>query len=301
MDLDRANAFFSFVEEREQIRLRKEMDLPYPWTKDLILRDYKFTNVHRHHDRTSRELRNQFYDKHRGASSETCLMNAATYRYFGTHEFASTLGWTEFEDMNDDHWEWVKDLAKDRLENKERVFTGAYVITNQGISAPKQEVVVDYFLKALQKKTSEIVDIANDTQSWEQVATYMRKINGFGGSGFMTKEILLDTTYTPFWKNAVNHPEDGEFTFPVDWNDWTPIGPGARRGAARVLGDESAKQLKEDKAFSVIWSLWLDRENHIPDIDMCLHDIQFQLCEFDKYERVHLGQGRPRSRYHAPK
>jgi hypothetical protein len=28
-----------------------------------------------------------------------------------------------------------------------------------------------------------------------------------------------------------------------------------------------------------------------------LHDIQFQLCEFDKYERVRLGEGRPKSKY----
>ena len=32
-------------------------------------------------------------------------------------------------------------------------------------------------------------------------------------------------------------------------------------------------------------------------IELELHDIQFQLCEFDKYERVKHGQGRPRSKY----
>jgi len=303
MGLDRANAFFSFVEEREQIRLRKEADLPYPWTDDPILRDYKFTNVHRHHDRTSRELRTQFYDKHRGSSCKTLLMNAATFRYFGTYEFASALGWTEFRDMDDNHWEWVKELAEDRLANKERVFTGAYVITNQGISAPKQEVVVDYFLKALQKAASEIAGLAINTQSWEKVADRMRLINGFGGSGFMTKEILLDTTYTKFWDNIVDYPEDGQFSFPADWDSWTPIGPGARRGAARVNGDDSAKPLKEEAAGDVIDNLLFQQDLFLPNEwdTLAPHDIQFQLCEFDKYERVRLGQGRPRSRYKAPK
>tara|TARA_R110000851_G_scaffold16046_2_gene52544 strand:+ start:35789 stop:36694 length:906 start_codon:yes stop_codon:yes gene_type:complete len=301
MSSDRTQAFFSFVKEREQIRLRKEADLPYPWTEDQILRDFKFTNVHRHHDRTSRELREQFYNQNFMADRKTILMNAATFRYFGTYEFASALGWTPFDQMDDDHWEKVKDLAEERMFNKERVFTGAYVITNQGISAPKQEVVVEYFLKALHKKAEELSEIARETDSWEQVATEMRKIQGFGGSGFMTKEILMDTTYANFWNHTLIDHDDGKFTFPKDWNEWTPIGPGARRGAARVLGDDEAKQLKEDKAFSVIWSLWFEREDHIPDIEMCLHDIQFQLCEFDKYERVRLGQGRPRSRYRAPK
>jgi len=303
MALDKVNAFFSFVEEREQIRLRKEADLPYPWTEDQILRDFKFTNVHRHHDRTSRELREQFYNPNFHADKKTILMNAATFRYFGTHEFATEIGWTDFEAMDELHWDYVKDLAEDRLANKERVFTGAYVITNQGISAPKQEVVVEYFLKALQKQAEELRDLTIVTESWEDVATEMRKIQGFGGSGFMTKEILLDTTYTSFWDNWVSHPKDGTFSFPIDWDSWTPIGPGARRGAARVAGDEEAKPLKEAAAADMIDDLMFQQDMFWPDNwdRLAPHDIQFQLCEFDKYERVRLGQGRPRSRYKAPK
>jgi hypothetical protein len=301
MSGDRHEDFFAFVKEREQIRLRKEADLPFPWTEDPILQAYKFTNVRRHNDRTSRELREQFYTPcFDEVDLPSILMNAATYRYFGTHEFATAVGWTDFNAMDDDHWEWVKALAKDRLANKERVFTGAYVITNQGISAPKQEVVVDYFLKALQKATKEIVEIADETQSWRKIADRMRGINGFGGSGFMTKEILLDTTYTHFWNNWSEEQKGDPFSFPKDWWEWTPIGPGARRGTARILGDEDARQLKEDKAFDVI--MWLFHQQEAIDMDpiegkLCPHDIQFQLCEFDKYERVRLGQGRPRSRY----
>ena len=303
MPLANIDAFFSFVEEREQIRLRKEADLPYPWTEDKILQDFKFTNVHRHHDRTSRELRERFYNDHYNGDKKSILMNAAFFRYFGTYEFASVVGWTDYDDMNDDHWEEVKWEAADRLANKERVFTGAYVITNQGISAPKQEVVVDYFLKALHKAAPKLIAIAKETDSWEDVATEMRTIQGFGGSGFMTKEILLDTTYTGFWTDTLNDPKDGNFSFPIDWWDWTPIGPGARRGAARVAGDEDAKPLKEQAAFDAIMELYTMQGQFINASvvgELCPHDIQFQLCEFDKYERVRLGQGRPRSRYQAP-
>ncbi len=307
--LSRSKEFFDFVRERELIRLRKEADplagedAPQepPWTDDLILQTYKFTNVHRHHDRTSRILRDKFYTNHFSEDHKTILMNAATFRYFGTHEFASAIGWTDFDAMDDFHWENVKEIAQERLDDKERVFTGAYVITNQGISAPKQEVVVDYFLKSLQRDVEEIVEIATSTQNWEDTATTMRFVCGFGGSGFMTKEVLLDTTYTGFWNNEVDHPEDGYFSLPADWWDWTPIGPGARRGAARVMGDNSATQLKEDKAGVVINLLLMDQGSYLPkewDL-LCPHDIQFQLCEFDKYERVRLGQGRPRSKYHA--
>lgn len=296
------NAFFDFVKEREQIRLRKLADLPYPWTEDPILQKYKFTNVHRHHDRTSRELREMFYTPNFDDDPRTILMNAALYRYFGTYEFAKEIGWRDFHDMTFTFWENVKEIAKCRLANKQRVFTGAYVITNGGISAPKYEVVVDHYLKPLWEAVPKLIEILGREGSWRDVAMEMRKLHGFGGSGFMTKEILLDTTYTNFWSNELNHPKDGKFSFPSDWWEWTPIGPGARRGAARVEGDHSAKPLSEYAASDVITILYEEQKLFLSSDmeELCPHDIQFQLCEFDKYERVRLGQGRPRSKYKVP-
>jgi len=306
----RAPAFFEYLTERENVRLRKEADVialenfddPQgpPWTQDKILQTYKFTNVRRQHDRTSDTLREMFYKEHFNDDHRSILMNCATFRYFGTYEFADAIGWTEFGDMDEEHWEFVKETARSRLANRERVFTGAYVITNQGISAPKQEVVVNYFLKALQTNADLICNHADISQSWKETAALMKPIKGFGGSGFMTKEILLDTTYTGFWKDYQEKPNELGMTFPKDWNDWTPIGPGALRGAARILGDDEAKPVKNDKAFSVIMWLWNEQTNFFGhDFNLCPTDIQFGLCEFDKYERVRLGQGRPRSKYRA--
>lgn len=306
--LDRANKFFEFVEERERIRLQKEADLPFPWTEDPILQTYKFTNVRRHHDKTSRKLREMFYDRHFNDDPLTILMNCATFRYFGTWEFAEAIRWRDFQHMDEAWWEHVMETAAYRLEDGDRVFTGAYVITNQGISAPKYEVVVDHFLKPLQRSASHICEVAKETRSWEEVAKQMRPLKGFGGSGFMTKEILLDTTYTGFWGDAREMGDHwGNMSFPKDWYDWTPIGPGARRGASRVSGNDSARPLSEHAAADVIRQLcdlqdmFLDFKNVIGPYKLAPHDIQFQLCEFDKYERVRLGQGKPRSKYEVQK
>lgn len=291
----RADAFFDYLTERENVRLRKEAGVSFPWTEDEILQTYKFTNVRRHHDRTSMELRKQFYGHHFWDDCRSILMNCATYRYFGTSEFADAIGWQDYSDFDFDH---IEDTAADRLANRERVFTGAYVITNQGISAPKQEVVVHYFLKDLWSAIPEIIELAARTQSWEQVAKRMMQIQGFGGTGFMTKEVLLDTTYTGFWQNAVEDEHDGTFSFPADWNNWTPIGPGALRGAARVLGDDQAKPLKNPQAFQCILNLMNLQDLYFGhEFTLSPTDIQFGLCEFDKYERVRLGQGKPRSKY----
>lgn len=292
----RAQAFFDFINEREEVRQRKLAGFSFPWTDDPILRAYKFTNVHRHHDRTSMELRERFYERYYNDDRRSILINCALFRYFGTWEFADAVGWQDYDKFD---FQGVIDIADQRFRDNLRVFTGAYVITNQGISAPKQEVVVNYFLKDLHKATPRLLEIAQRTQKWEKVAEEMRRINGFGGTGFMTKEILLDTTYTGFWERKDQSP-DGSFSYPMDWKTWTPIGPGARRGAARILGDDSASSVSEGKSLWVIqellsWvpMLWKHKSQLVPT------DIQFQLCEFDKYERVRLGQGKPRSRYRA--
>lgn len=301
MEAPRAQSFFDYLKEREEVRLRKEAGLSVcftekKWTDDPILSSYKFTNVRRHHDRTSMKLREMFYNEHFDDDRRAILMNCALYRYFGTWEFAEAVGWQDYDSFD---FEGIKELARERLENRERVFTGAYVVTNQGISAPKQEVVVDIFLQGLHKATPSILAEATTSQSWRKVAGLMKPLMGFGGTGFMTKEVLLDTTYTGFWA-FTQESEDGKFSHPGDWWEWTPIGPGALRGAARVLGDDSAKPIKNDKAFSVI--IWLTgMQDLMVDFPFKLSptDIQFGLCEFDKYERVRLGQGTPRSRYRA--
>lgn len=290
--MSRIQAFFEYLTEREQIRLRKEADLPFPWTEDPILRAYKFTNVRRHHDKTSDVLRKTFYGKHFHDDRESILMNCALFRYFGTWEFAQAVGWQRYDDFD---FEGIKEIARTRLLQRERVFTGAYVITNQGISAPKQEVVVDYFLKDLHAATPAILDVLKLTQKWEYVAKRMKQIGGFGGTGFMTKEVLLDTTYTGFWNDIFEDENDGTFSFPVDWWKWTPIGPGALRGAARVCIEDKVNELV---ARNVIQNLYEAQFKHRSfPFRLSPTDIQFGLCEFDKYERVRLGQGRPRSRY----
>lgn len=307
MTLPRIGAFFDFMKERELIRLRKEAGQPFPWTQDEILRDYKFTNVRRYHDRTSNALREMFYMEHFFDDRRSILMNAALFRYFGTAEFAEAVGWQDYDDFD---FEGIIECANNRFDRKLRVFTGAYVITNQGISAPKQEVVVNHFLRELHKATPDLLQCVQKTRSWKSVVEKMSTINGFGGTGFMAKEILLDTMYTSFWSDIalVSEPTKEDFSYPEDYMTWTPIGPGARRGAARVNGIENVdgpeassflgnNSTKPTDTIKVLVQL---QERYWPVLDrgvLAPTDIQFQLCEFDKYERVRLGQGRPRSKY----
>jgi len=285
----RKQEFFAFMHERESIRIKKNAKELWPWTDDPILQAYKFTNVKREHDRTTK----WFWDQldaaiHAGADRRSLLFNCALFRYFGTTEFFQAIGFMEAWD--EERADFVKGVAKYRLDKKMKVFTGAYVITNQGIKAPKQEVVVDHFLTPFWDACLELTVIAWRTSSWEAVAKEMMKLKGFGGTGFMTKEILLDAIHT----KVLGHCKDR--------NKWCPAGPGALRGLSRMLGHDNPDELKLNQlaALELMLDIFDNHKEYWPRdmVKLELHDIQFQLCEFDKYERVRLGQGRPRNRYY---
>jgi len=289
--LPRAKAFFTFIVERETIRLRKEAGELYPWTSNLILREYKFTNVRRENDRTSKEFA-AFYKENITSTTrwDIILNNCGIARYFGRSEFLISLGWQK--EFNAD--KIVRHAQRRRADGK-RVFTGAYVITNQGISAPKEEVVTEYFLAGLADHASALIVGLNRHNDWKKFINQMMTLNGFGGSGFMAKEVTLDLIMATGWQ-------------PSDWNIWSPSGPGARRGAARVTGIDEPKSpsgmvyfRSAERTLEIMLDLYELRDELWPTTftPLRLTDIQFQLCEFDKYERVRLGQGRPRSRYHA--
>ncbi len=291
--LPRAEAYFAFMVEREEIRLRKEAGLSIltDLTEDPILKEYKFTNVRRENDRTSKEFA-EFYKQHVTSTTrwDEILINCGIARYFGRSEFLLSLGWqTEF---NPDK---IIRHAQRRKADGKPVFTGAYVITNQGISAPKEIVVVERFLVGLADEAERLIRVGLYNNSWKEFIEHMMKLNGFGGSGFMAKEVTLDLIMATNW-------------VPSDWNTWSPSGPGARRGAARVTGIDEPKSSSgmvyfrsAEKTLEIMLELYELRHELWPVnfTQLRLTDIQFQLCEFDKYERVRLGQGRPRSRYHV--
>tara|TARA_R100001369_G_scaffold92046_2_gene135258 strand:+ start:342 stop:1199 length:858 start_codon:yes stop_codon:yes gene_type:complete len=279
----RTEEFYNFMIKREKLRLIKSQKGPWPWSNDDILNNFKFTNVKRSMDRTTKWFWDERLDKNKEADPSVILFNCALFRYFGTIEFSRAVGW--INEWDESMSQSIKETAKNRLANKERVFTGAYVITNQGIKAPKQNVVVDYFLTPFWEKAPEICNVAENTRTWEHTAKMMMGLKGFGGSGFMTKEILQDALHTKVFPTC------------TDTNTWCPVGPGAKRGLNRVLGFH--KDAKLNNGLEVMIRLFDERCVFWPEdwVTLELHDIQFQLCEFDKYERVKHGEGRPRSLY----
>ncbi len=271
--------------KREKLRLVKASGAPWPWSDDRILNSYKFTNVKREHDRTTAWMRQNWTRPNENRPHGEIIFNCALFRYFGTVEFAKAVGWQT-------NWrrEAVIDVAARRIAEKQRVFTGAYIIPTLGKSAPKHETVCNSVLTPLWAAKSDLANLSRESQSWERVGRQMMTMPGFGGTGFMTKEVLQDVMQTPVLCDA------------KDRNTWCPAGPGARRGLNRVHGRALNANVGEPQLLNEMIVLFKAAPGYLPDYmpELELHDIQFQLCEFDKYERVRLGEGRPRSKYGPP-
>lgn len=283
MDYKCVKRCFDFMTERENIRKLKLAGAAWPWTDNKILQTYKFTNVKREHDRTSNAFIEEFYKPNFNAPREEILLNAAIARYFGTIEFMRAVGWqTRFNPRH------LIKVAADRMKKGQTVWTGAYIITANGMSGPKEETVVEVFLAGLWARRKEFTA---RPFTWRPVVEKLMEIQGFGGSGFMSKESVLDTRHTSFWPEP---PED-RFT-------WTPVGPGGMRGAARILGYTDKRLLSKQATVDVCLELFKVRKQYLPAdfVELELHDLQWILCEFDKMERVRLGQGRPRAKYRVP-
>jgi hypothetical protein len=278
------NTFVHYLNERESIRQKRERGEAGPWTTDPILSRYKFTNIMRSEDRTTRWLKKHWYDPNRDAPLDILALNCAIARYFGSIEFLSDVGFQTT---------WNPDLlirrANERFAERKKVFTGAYIITNAGSTDPKQVVVVSQFLTPLRFKLDALVELATGKGRWQPVAEWLQKQPGIGA--FMSKEIALDMMLTPLLENA------------TDKLTWSPAGPGAIRGLNRLHDRPLQSSMSQDRALHEMQALLGQIGPHLadymptPGVDYGVTDIQFSLCELDKYLRVKNGEGRPRSGY----
>lgn len=118
---------YEWMRERYQVHVNKDvLGLPAPWTTNEILRQVKFCNVRREHDRQSLNLINNIVKDDRLTLADK-MFNSVLFRMFNLWGPIESLGgpWTikEFADIN-------LDLARDVLQEYEaqggKVFTNAF-------------------------------------------------------------------------------------------------------------------------------------------------------------------------------
>lgn len=290
-------AFIKFMKKRHNIYLERYVKkTPYPWTKDVILNTYKFTNVYRELDRVTIWVKNnirQQYKDHKYLWFMLCI--------FRQINWPPTI--MDMLVCNDDTWPYatkggVWDYRKAmkvmrfRKKKKLKVYTGAYILNAQyagftnGKKIDKPEFTCKYVLNYLWKDRVKLTKIMEEAATLQEVVEALLPYPGWGG--FTAYEVACDMRYTRYLKNA------------KDKLTYANPGPGAMRGMNRILERElhypGAKIIIPEmvELLKVVSSQWLVSKN-TPKLE--LREIEHCLCEFDKYERVRLGQGRPRSKF----
>lgn len=268
--------FFNYLNERHIIYLRRQNGVAYPWTSDAILNEYSFCNVYRELDRVTEWIRVNWREPY--ADHPNLPFAMAMARQINWPDTLQELGFPE-------HWnpERLKAIMQGRMNRKEKVYTGAYMLTGT-LGGTKIEQTIDKILTPLYNNHPPMIE-----DSLEE--TWQGYLKHAGFSGFMAYEVVTDLRHTKWLENA------------KDIMTWANPGPGAQRGLNRIHHRDLNKTIKKEQLNSEMKEL-LDYspdylQGHMLPLEM--RDIEHCLCEFDKYERTRLGEGRPRAKYKVNK
>jgi hypothetical protein len=166
----------------------------------------------------------------------------------------------------------------------DKVFTGAYMVrADATLTGSKADYLALHVLNPLWAARAEVRPRAGDT-----LAAFHSRLMTFRDMGsFMAAQVVADVKYA-----------DGPLAFAPDWWTWAAPGPGSLRGLNRAAGrpvDAPWRGYEWDNEFAALQAAVAPKLAGLPRLSG--QDLQNCLCEFDKYERVRLGQGKPRSRY----
>lgn len=269
--------FFAFCRERDAVRQRRAAGLPKPWTEDSIIQSYRFCNIRREEDRVTQWIRENWREPYAQDPDLWFVMVVARLlnRPDSLGELGYPVPWSRV------HFLQILKLRRDRGDKN---FSSAYMITNAGHKMFKEIYLADYTLEPLWRARERLRPRNGD--SLNSYHMLLGQMHGFGS--FLAAQVVADLKYTPPFEGA------------ADWHSFAASGPGSRRGLNRVLARPVDAPWKEDD-----WRVALGRLREAVEpmflaagMEM-LHnqDIQNCNCEFDKYERARLGEGRPKQRY----
>jgi hypothetical protein len=275
LPLKNIDRFHRFIKERHAIYQRRSAGAPKPWTRDEILQSFRFCNVFRELDTVTEWIRVNWRDPNTSDPDLFFAMSVA--RVFNRTCTLDVIGYPV---------PWKPERAFSRISAfraaGHAVFTGAYMVSTNGTKKDKVEYVIENVLNPLWKQRHQVRPFAGDTL----VGFSQRLIEQNGFKGFMAGQVTCDVKYAE--GSHLRHAED--------WWSFAVSGPGSRRGLNRVVGRGLREPWREHVWHEVLMRLH-ERTPEVLGEPLHAQDLQNCLCEFDKYERVRLGEGRPRSRY----
>ena len=307
--------FFETMYERMMIWKRRFIEQkPQPWTENAILRDSKFTNVYRELDRNSQwQIRNILLDD--SLSPVNLIWKLMVFRFFNNPEtFKRGVEWRgwrngipDWKDYDEDDFvSFIEEVRK----SGQNPYTNAYLINS--MSAPGKSRDWCYtrlVIPTLHKRIPQLISVVRNADSPESIITYLKTVPAV--ADFIAHEFYQDFTYIPRYTDR----EFMRFT----QNDFTNVGPGASVGIRLIYPNlKTAREQKQaiywlrdaaEEQLTKIGTLkgepmgyleWDKESKEYKLTDKCnitLHQIEMWLCEFQKYCKMMIGEGKQRSKF----
>lgn len=328
--------FFAYARERHGVYLRRTAGAARPWTDEPILQQYRFTNVFRELDKTTAWYRQHVREPLDGRPEvllATVLFRMLNRIEVGEAIFCQAtmnMGAPLGSAKSSTAWDYYLHHGRTNLLKRAIVsycgkgpyVTGAYIISSPP-GMPKLDgmlQVIDWFRSQAHSCPPHNLGAGAIPHDWRDFAEILENSNGEVGledtfnwlgefpylGKFHAYEIVTDLRFTHLLRDA------------RDINTWANMGPGAQRGLNRIhdrgdVGSWSAKiytpqalnEMRELLRLSRDARYWPQGHKRTQKgardaIDWPrweLRDVEHTLCEFDKFERVRLGEGRPRGVY----
>lgn len=268
--------YLKFLVAREEAREAKELGI-FPHSDDPILVKYSFCNINREHDRVTQWVKANVRDNPKIQNVTAMVTTVAIARIFNDPAtFEGLDGPINIENT-------LAHVLQRQKEGK-KVFRGAYMMPSHGTSDQLKTPPAVYYMEAARSLIG--LNWAR-AKTLEQACEMILSVHGFGP--FLANQITADLRYTKWWKKA------------PDWTTFVLGGPGTSRGLCRMFGET----LRIDKPQPWIHERLMVIRDMINQLQLTPftnyfldpNNISNSFCEFDKYERVRLNEGRLNRHY----
>jgi hypothetical protein len=324
--------FADTVFERMNIRIKKELDAPKPWTKDTVFQNWFFCNVFRRIDKTTEWMMNNIYLDYEDAWA--LLMFA---RYISRIDVLEDVYETVVDSRQqslvfgnsgltfNERMKMARDKLILRMIEHKPINTAAFITSPMlGDMGPtKAHYIYNLITKLKAAGFDEMLETDND-KYLEDLHSYLCTYRATGT--FMAYQYLVDFTYV-----------DRYLATAADIQTWTAVGPGSMRGLMRLMDlplkgrlnkrewgegtaeihdkwkEECQRKIPNKKAELLHFFLKEAKEYNNPIVrannivettdyhysyfdNIRMQDTEHWLCEYDKYKR---GGSRKRRYYGA--
>lgn len=316
LDEDNINMFFKAMFERQEVWYKRNiLKQAAPWTKDKILANYKFTNVYRELDRASQWLIKNVLTDTANQTMEDIIFKIIIFRFYNKPDtFTHPKYKVELQSWHTFNVErmWEESvLYREKVDNP---WHTAYMFNMAFLPMPKDwkgrglfkdEAYIKFIFPKVHAIIPELKKRIRSSKDVESVLKYISD-NIPAVSTFLTHEYFLDFTYvTRYWRQPLwNFTE----------NDYTNVGPGASLGirllfpslqtikdqkeAMYWLRDIAEAELEKYGKFKYIsWNKSKKEYEITNKCNITLHQIEMFLCEFQKYWKMLIGEGKQRSKF----